>query len=437
MAAAKTTDKPGAASAASTSTPASSGIKIDQSKLIATVQTLQFGWFIGNILTLLGFSLYSLTYIKFLPKLFKVDYLITLFGVFISFGILNFQLIQKNGFKLPILIKDDNFHYLLLAGFLLFLRPYVWLTLVPFAVFSSFHVLAYTNGYILPIFNLDKSPISKHVTTFINNNNAKSIQIASGIEIITVVWLLIRVITFRKRSLSPFLVYLIFLKKRHEVSPFSRNYFKIISQQGDNLINSIGQPVLKDVWQQVKFIFGKIDEFKLVHDYSKEDIKTQIKDEINKKENQNRINGIAMKLKDEILAKRAIEKKKNDAKKAKEEIAKKKKGKAEAKVKAKLENEAIKKIVIDKLDSIQKKQDEKNAKAKQKEEESKNYRKELKSSLMKSMDKPYKLILRQLQNDIKEGIDEIDKIDKQLLIIESKLPKVDITKTIMKKIKKS
>ena len=37
---------------------AAAAIKFDQDKLLKTVQTLQFGWFVGNVLTLLGFFLH-------------------------------------------------------------------------------------------------------------------------------------------------------------------------------------------------------------------------------------------------------------------------------------------------------------------------------------------------------------------------------------------
>ena len=92
------------------SAAAAAAIKFDQDKLLKTVQTLQFGWFVGNVLTLLGFFLFTLSYFGILPDVGFVWYLISLLGALISFGILLVQFIQ-NGFKVPLLIKDDNFHY--------------------------------------------------------------------------------------------------------------------------------------------------------------------------------------------------------------------------------------------------------------------------------------------------------------------------------------
>ncbi|CAK9438509.1 uncharacterized protein LODBEIA_P27330 [Lodderomyces beijingensis] len=249
-------------------------IQFDQEKLVKTVQTLQFAWFVGNLLTVVGFVLYALTYVSFLPAFFKAlyrpFYLLTLLGVLVSFGILIFQLVQKNGFRFTLIIKDDNTHYLLLGGFLLFLRPYVILSLIPFFVFSLFHVLAYTNGYLLPIFGLQNSLASKYITSFVSANNAKSIQIASGIELVTFVWLSLRMLAFRKRSLSPVLVYLVFLKKRYEVSPFTRHYLKNVKDLIGGVVNDLNQPVLKQVWDQVLYAFAVVDSYKLVNDYNAE-----------------------------------------------------------------------------------------------------------------------------------------------------------------------
>ncbi|KAG5421850.1 POM33 [Candida metapsilosis] len=249
--------------------------KVDTEKLLELVYTLQFAWFVGNVLTVFGFISSTLTFIRILPSLYKLDYLITLLGILISFGILVFQLVQKNGLRFGILIRDDNTHYLLLGGFLLFLRPYVWLTLVPFAIFSTFHVLAYVNGYILPLVGLDKSNISSTITNFVSQNNAKSIEAASGIELVTYVWLLLRMITFRKRSLSPVLVYTVFLKKRHEVSAFTRSYVKAVADAGDKIVNDVNHPVLRDVWAQIRNVFGIVDRYKLVNDYTQQEDKTK------------------------------------------------------------------------------------------------------------------------------------------------------------------
>ena len=82
--------------------------KVDTEKLLELVYTLQFAWFVGNVLTVVGFIASTLTFLRILPSLYKIDYLVTLLGVLISFGILVLQLVQKNGLRFGILIRDDN-----------------------------------------------------------------------------------------------------------------------------------------------------------------------------------------------------------------------------------------------------------------------------------------------------------------------------------------
>ncbi|ABN67792.2 predicted protein [Scheffersomyces stipitis CBS 6054] len=250
-------------------TPASSA-KFDQEKLLATVKTSQFAWFVGHLVTLISVFFYVLTYIKFGVGLYKFWFVLALVGVVESFGILVFQSIKKNGFDFGQLIKDDNTFYFLLGSLLLFVRSRVLLTLLPFGLFSFYHVLTYANGYILPIFNLENSAISSKIGSFVANTNNKSIQLAALLEVVTYGYLFLRVIAFRKRSLSPFLIYTVFLKKKFETSVYTRNYFKAAEVQVDNVVNQIGQPQVKKVWIQIKDVFKKIGTVHLVHDPTKD-----------------------------------------------------------------------------------------------------------------------------------------------------------------------
>ncbi|KAK6456228.1 uncharacterized protein RJT20DRAFT_5620 [Scheffersomyces xylosifermentans] len=246
--------------------------KFDQEKLLETIKTLQFAWFVGHFVTLISVFYYTLTYIRIFPSTYKLWYVTALLGVIESFGILVYQLVQKNGFNVGLLLKDDNTHYFLYGLLFLWMRPYVLLTLFPFALFSLFHVLVYVKGYILPIFRLENSPISEHIGNFVSKSNTKSIQLASGLEIVTYVWLFFRMLAFRKRSLSPFLAYTVFIKKRFETSVYTRDFFKQIEVHIDTNVNKIGHPTLKNVWVQVKDVFRKIGGFYLVNDYTKEKV---------------------------------------------------------------------------------------------------------------------------------------------------------------------
>lgn len=191
-------------------------------------------------------------------------------GIVQSFGILVFQSLRKNGTSLLALTKDDNFQYFLLGLAFLLLRPYVLLPLAPFILFSFFHVLAYTRGYILPAFNLGESGIASTIENFTSNNNSRSIALASILEMYSLFWLTLRLLLFRKNSLFPWIVYVVFIKVRFEKSVLTRKYFKDLELQVEGAVNRAGHPKIKELWMQFKSILREAGNFYLVNDYTKE-----------------------------------------------------------------------------------------------------------------------------------------------------------------------
>lgn len=200
---------------------------------------------------------------KFAKKFF---YFLALIGIVESFGILVYQSVKRTQNTKQIL-ADDNTQYLLLGIGFLFFRPYVLLPLLPFALFSLFHVLAYTKGHLLPIYGLADSSYSTRIGHFISQNNTKSIELASFLEIVSLGHLFLRVLFLRKRSLFIFILYVVFIKLRFEKSVFTRNYFKKIELHIEKLVNNTNNPNVKNVWVNVKSNVKKLDNFSLVHNY--------------------------------------------------------------------------------------------------------------------------------------------------------------------------
>lgn len=239
--------------------------------LAATVKTLQFAWYVGHVVTVISTIFFLLTYIRIFPSAYRFWYKLALLGVVESFGVLIFQAVKKNGFNPKLLLAEDNTQYFLLGALLFVASPYVLLTLATFFLFSTFHVLSYTKYYILPAIDIpDTHPISKHIGNFVAANNNKSIQLASVLEVYTLGWLFVRVLTFRKRSLTPFLIYLVFIKLRYEKSTFTRNYFKTVELKIEDFVNKSGNPAAKDVWVKAKGVFHQIGSFHVVNDHTKE-----------------------------------------------------------------------------------------------------------------------------------------------------------------------
>lgn len=239
------------------------------SKDFTNFQTAQFFWFIGQLVTLIGISIYSFAFIGIFKNLRFFAYNLSFIGILSTFLILTFQSVTKKGITAQ-LLKSDDFHYLILSAIFLITRPYILLPLIPFGIYSVFHVLAYINGHILPTLSFNTDQLSKFLTTFIQNHNVKSVQIGSAIELYSFIWLFIRVITFRKRSLTPFIIYAIFIKTRYEKNIFTRNYVKSFEVQIDKIVNQSNVPVLKNIWTQFKSIIRRIGGIYLVNNYTKE-----------------------------------------------------------------------------------------------------------------------------------------------------------------------
>lgn len=240
-------------------------------RLAELVKTLQFAWFVGHVITLFATILFALTYVRVFPAASRFWYKLALVGVLDSFGVLVFQAVKKGGAKPAALLGDDNVHYLFLGVGLLCVSPYVLLTLTVFVLFSTFHVLSYAKHYLLPVAHIGEShPLSVKIGQFVLANNAASIRWAAVLEVATLAWLLVRVITFRTALVVPFVVYAVFVKLRFEKSAFTRSAFKSVEIRAELAVNATSNPKAKDAWIQVKQVFHKIAAVHLVHDHTKE-----------------------------------------------------------------------------------------------------------------------------------------------------------------------
>ncbi|GAA5804498.1 hypothetical protein EDC94DRAFT_624434 [Helicostylum pulchrum] len=119
-------------------------------RVMSLVQTLQFAWFTGHVLTLLGTLTYLLTVALFRSNtlLYKTAY----FGALLSYGVVIYKSHgrpQPNAEYARKLVMDENAQYLLLAFFWFFSSP-ITVTLIPFFTFSAFHALGYVRTNIIP-----------------------------------------------------------------------------------------------------------------------------------------------------------------------------------------------------------------------------------------------------------------------------------------------
>ncbi|CAR26056.1 ZYRO0B00814p [Zygosaccharomyces rouxii] len=237
-------------------------------KLFQLTKTLQFAWFCGHAITLVFSTLYFITYC---PKIYRVAYA----GVLESFGIITYQhyylkqsSLQDRSLTPSALLLNDDLLYFGMA-FVWFITPRFALSLVPYAVFSLFHVLIYCKSVLLPqVF--DMSPGSKCVgaiSNFIHQYNERSMYWMGSVEIFTWVWLTLRALLFRRRSWIVWLSYSFFLKVRFENSKYIKSSFAQWRVRLDGIVShSSVPPMVKQWYHRFEVLLLKVSRYRLSKD---------------------------------------------------------------------------------------------------------------------------------------------------------------------------
>ncbi|GCF00393.1 hypothetical protein ZYGM_001031 [Zygosaccharomyces mellis] len=218
-------------------------------KLFQLAKTLQFAWFCGHAVTLVSTIIYFLTYC---PKVYRVAYL----GVLESFGIITFQhyylkqsSLQDRSLAPSSLLLNDDLLYFAMA-LVWFFTPRFTLSLIPYAVFSLFHVLIYGKSVMLPqVFDMGSD--SKYVTAisnFVRQYNERSMYWMGSVEIFMWVWLTLRALLFRRKSWIVWLSYSFFLKVRFENSKYIKSSFAQWRVRLDGIVSHSSVPPSVKQW---------------------------------------------------------------------------------------------------------------------------------------------------------------------------------------------
>ncbi|SCV04066.1 LAMI_0H13146g1_1 [Lachancea mirantina] len=213
------------------------------SKLSDLVKTSQFAWFAGHVVVLFCSLLYAMTaFRRGNSGLHNVLYRMAYVGVIESFGIILYQqhLGRGNGTKAPLqsLLREDNVLYVILAVMWL-LTPRLTITLVPYVVFSLFHVLTYVKSVVLPQLSEQGQPsrLKGPIDNFVRENNGKSMLWVSFAELVCLLLVLVRALLCYRSSWLVLLVFSAFIKIRYETSPHMRSCVKKWEVHVDGLVS--------------------------------------------------------------------------------------------------------------------------------------------------------------------------------------------------------
>ena len=152
----------------------------------------------------------------------------------------------------------------------LFSRQYA-LALLPYAVYSVFHVLTYTRGILLPTIQPppptpagqkpQTSALADNIGNFVKNYYDSSMSLVAGLEI--ALWFRIfgSALIFQKGSWIILLAYTIFLRARITQSTFVQGTIRHLGARGDALANRQDvPPAARQAWGQAKSILKQVHD---------------------------------------------------------------------------------------------------------------------------------------------------------------------------------
>ncbi|KAF3191135.1 hypothetical protein TWF106_001271 [Orbilia oligospora] len=270
-------------------------------RFLALAQTLQFGWFVGHFLLLLSTLRYTVSFIKFntATTAAQVSYRLGFLSCAVTYGIVVYKAyrarIKQAGTNRPALQQhllamtgDENVQYLVMALIWLFTSP-IYLALLPFTIYSTFHFLTYLRTALIPILlptpatpappasspssgsTAPQAPkkqtanvVSEIISKFVKTHYDTSMAVVANLELALWIRLLFGCLIFAN-SWILLIIYTAFLRIRVSQSPFVRQALHQAEAIIDGLVaDPRAPPALRNVWASAKDgvrKFGDLTEF--------------------------------------------------------------------------------------------------------------------------------------------------------------------------------
>ncbi|ORX84631.1 hypothetical protein K493DRAFT_291751 [Basidiobolus meristosporus CBS 931.73] len=199
----------------------------------------RFAWWIGHCVVTVSSLFYLFNKLFGSTLATQRWYYRVYIGVLISYGITvwkTYGVPQFNTAFLQRIMLDDNVHYLLM-GLLWYSSPTLFVTIIPFAVYSLFHVIDFARATLLPTVFPDINSTTRSAAATQAANLAKimkhikdtyydiAMKNVARVEVIGIMGLqLLGAITFQLSPLGA-LFYANFLRVRYHLSPHIRQTF--------------------------------------------------------------------------------------------------------------------------------------------------------------------------------------------------------------------
>ncbi|QPG97743.1 Transmembrane nucleoporin [Epichloe festucae Fl1] len=244
-----------------------------QERVLQLVKTLQFAWFVGHMTLILTTIRYTFSWLRmnYYGGMAKFSYRTSFLAAAVTYGIVVYKTQRaraKTGNKMPGgvvgLASDENVQYLVMALVWLF-SPQYPLALLPYCVYSIFHVATYTRANVIPVVQpppptVDgaspkraSNPLADRIGAFVKEYYDASMSIVAVLEMLLWVRILLSAILFQRRSWILLTLYTAFLRARFSQSSHVQAAVSQLGVRVDSLVGAQGTPpVARQVWDTVK-----------------------------------------------------------------------------------------------------------------------------------------------------------------------------------------
>lgn len=258
--------------------PPSASLPLQQ-RLLQLAQTLQFAWFFGHLTLLFCILRYGLSYITFNYNSLwaRISYRTAFVSAAVTYGIVVYKAFRARSrasgkpAQSPLAIaSDENVQYLAMALVWLF-SPQYPLAMLPFGVYSVFHVATYARTNLIPTIQppqqvsapagsspgakatFKPNPLSETIGKFVKEYYDSSMGLVAILEILLWGRLFLSAIAFSKGSWILIAIYTAFLRSRFAQSSFVQGQFKQLEARIDSLVGAQSTPpAARQAWETVK-----------------------------------------------------------------------------------------------------------------------------------------------------------------------------------------
>ncbi|KAI8076390.1 uncharacterized protein B0P05DRAFT_545682 [Gilbertella persicaria] len=209
----------------------------EKSKAKLEFKSLHFGWFAGHVWVVLNTTVFLLSSLFFHPL--SLFYRSAYLGIVVSYGIVIYNsykpLLTSEESNIKRVLLDENAQYLGIALYFL-ISSRVSISLLPFFIYSIFHVLTYVDSDLIPNLAPHQSNIQKSIQKIITERFEQAMVLGAQLEVYGVMGRLVLGFFVFRSSILSILLYGQFLRMRYHMSPRARQVLTELGTKVDSML---------------------------------------------------------------------------------------------------------------------------------------------------------------------------------------------------------